>query len=656
MAKPAVRIAALQVLLGLGALAVVGRSTVLQVFEHSAWRKRAEERSTRTRDIVPRRGTIYDRTGTPLAVTYEAYHIRVAVKQLRDTVAAQELLQRTLAIPMADLRRKFNRADIYFDGPYDATRVQPLRGVRGIYLDPIRLRERPMGELAAALVGHTDRTSGRGLGGIEAIYDSALVGRTGREQYVLDGAGRRVPLPRATQVEARAGNDIILTLDHELQGIAEGALRRAVAEFGARGGDVVMLETATGRVRAAVSLRTPPGSNRMVSNTAAIIETNEPGSTAKIFTAAAMHVSHADTTPVDGEGGLWRQQMGRAVREHRDVHRVSGLLTLGEAIQHSSNIAMAKFSLRLPTEQHYLTLRRFGFGTPTGLGFPGEDGGQLRRPAALANPLFTKPSWAQGYEMNVSSVQMAAAYAALANGGMLLAPALIEEIRDPVTGEAIWRHHPDTLRRAVDADVAASMMAYLRMASDSGGTGARAQLDREAVLGKTGTAKVLVNGSYNSGFYRASFAGLYPGSAPRYVIYVMIDRPSIGSYYGGVVAAPIVRSMLQQALALRSAPLEPERRAAVLADPPAPMAVAEPVGPPRLAAFPLTGPMPESDRPREVPAVVGTDLREALHLMHRNGFTVRVVGRGTVRETRPAAGSAAAAGERVTLVAREDRR
>ncbi len=654
MAKPAVRIAALQVLLGISAVAVVGRAVVLQVFEHSAWRKRAEERSTRTRDIVPRRGTIYDRTGTPLAVTYEAYHIRVAVKQLRDTAAAQELLQRTLAVPMADLRRKFSRADIYFDGPYDATRVQPLRGVRGIYLDPVRLRERPMGELAAALVGHTDRTSGRGLGGIEAIYDSTLVGSTGRERYLLDGAGRRVPMPRATQVEARAGNDVILTIDHELQGIAEGALRRAVADFGARGGDVVMLETATGRIRAVVSLRTPPGSNRMVSNTAAIIETNEPGSTAKIFTAAAMHVAHADTTPVDGEGGVWRQQVGRTMREHRDVHRVSGLLTLGEAIQHSSNIAMAKFSLRIPTELHYLTLRRFGFGTPTGLGFPAEDGGLLSRPAALANALFTKPSWSQGYEINVSSVQMAAAYAALANGGMLLAPALVEEVRDPVTGGVIWRHQPDTIRQAVDADIAAQMVTYLRMASDSGGTGTRAQLDREAVLGKTGTAKVLVGGTYNTGLYRASFAGLYPGSNPRYVIYVMIDRPSVGSYYGGVVAAPIVRSMLQQALALRSTPLEPERRAAVLTSAPPPMAVAEPIGPPRIVSFPLTGAMPESDEPREIPAVVGTDLREALHVMHRNGFTVRVVGTGIVRETRPAAGTAAAAGERVTLVAGED--
>jgi cell division protein FtsI (penicillin-binding protein 3) len=449
MAKPAVRIAALQVLLGLGALVVVGRATVLQVFEHSDWRRRAEERGTRTRDIVPRRGTIYDRTGTPLAVTYEAYHIRVAVKQLRDTVAAQELLQRTLNVPIADLRRRFNRSDIYFDGPYDATRVQPLRGVRGIYLDPVRLRERPMGELAAAVVGHTDRTTGRGLGGVEAIFDSALVGRIGRERYILDGAGRRVPLPSAPQVEARAGNDVILTLDHELQGIAEGVLRRAVAEFGARGGDVVMLEAATGRVRAVVSLRTPPGSNRMVSNTAAIIETNEPGSTAKIFTAAAMLEAHADTTPVEGEGGVWRQEVGRTVREHRDVHRVSGLLTLGEAIQHSSNIAMAKFALRLPTEQHYLTLRRFGFGTPSALGFPGEDGGLLQRPAALANPLFTKPSWSQGYEMNVTSVQMAAAYASLANGGVLIAPTLVEEIRDPVTGEAVWFHRPDTLRRTV---------------------------------------------------------------------------------------------------------------------------------------------------------------------------------------------------------------
>jgi cell division protein FtsI (penicillin-binding protein 3) len=646
MAKPATRLGFLQALLALGALAVVVRAFVVQVRQHEVWSERALQRDIRTSRITARRGSIFDRGGMALAATYEAYHVSVAVNELRDPDGDRRLIGRSLGIAPAELVRRFRPAHPYFDGPYDAVQVHPIRSLRGVHFTALHAREHTMGSLARPLLGRTDRESGRGLEGIEAAYDTLLAGTPGVERVWRDGRGRDVPIPGGTVIEPVPGNDLLLTVDHRLQGIAEGALDRGIAEYRAQGGDVVIVDIRTGHLLALASARTPAGGVRPVPNAGALVEPSEPGSTAKIFTAAALLLTGADTTPVYGEGGTWLMEVANN-RPIVDTHREDGFLSLGQAIEVSSNIAMSKFSLGLDAADQYRTLRSFGFGTPPGTGFPAETPGYLPLPATRANLNYTRPSWAMGYEFMASGLQMAMAYAAIANGGVLLSPTLLSEVRRHPTGHVLWRHRPDTVRRVLDAGTASRLMEYLRLATDSGGTGEGAQLERWRVVGKTGTAKLRVDGAYASQ-YRASFAGIFPADAPRFVLYVSIDRPGGDAIYGGAVAAPIVRTILLQALALPDSPLE-TGRGGTLASQPTPPTRREPTGEVRRVAFPLRPDSVREHPPVDVPDVRGWSLREGIHALHRRGLGVRVVGLGNIGRSDPTAGLAVPRGTIVTL-------
>jgi cell division protein FtsI (penicillin-binding protein 3) len=650
MAKPATRLAFLRFVLALGALVVVGRAFAVQVVQHDAWAARATERDLRLRDVPARRGGIYDRRGVTLAATYEAYHVKIAVNELADVAEMRRLITRALGVPAATVARQFRGPYPYFDGPFDAAQVEPIRGRTGVHLEPLLAREYPMGLLARPLIGRIDRENGHGIEGIELGFDSLLTGEPGKERYWRDRNGREVEIPGATVVEPRPGLDVLLTIDHELQGIAEGALRGAVEQFEALGGDVVILDAKSGEVLALASLRTPPGGGVPEAGIAALLAPQEPGSTAKIFTAGAVLAAGRaeDTAWVSGEGGEWRQEVATGhYRSIIDTHREDGLLGLARTIQVSSNIAISKFALRLSGEEQYTTLRAFGFGTAPGTGFPGESPGRLVRPALSPNLRYTQPSWAQGYEFSVTSLQMAAAYAALANGGHVVQPTLVREVRAWPSGEVVWRHRPDTLRRALNGEVTARLIDFLRLASDSGGTGTGAQLDRWEVIGKTGTAKLSLKGGEYIREYRGAFAGLFPGDDPRFVVYVMIDQPGGAVYYGGLVAAPIVRNLLVQALALPNSPLDPGRVVATSAIT-VQRAAPQPDGPPRRFPFPM---LPDST-PAEsftVPDVTGWTVSDAVHAAHRRGLRVRLVGEGHVTRTVPAAGDSIPAGATLTI-------
>jgi cell division protein FtsI (penicillin-binding protein 3) len=321
------------------------------------------------------------------------------------------------------------------------------------------------------------------------------------------------------------------------------------------------------------------------------------------------------------------------------------------AIKHSSNIAMAKFSLRIPFDIHYETLRDFGIGTATGIGFGGEGPGLLRRPAANPNSLLTQPSWAQGYEFNASAVQLATAYGAIANAGVLLAPSLVHEVRDGATGAVVWRHQAEPVRQVVSPAIVDQLLAYLRLATDSGGSGGRARLDRLPVIGKTGTA-VLRNaeGNYQGAGHRASFAGIFPGDDPQVVIYVMIARPRGGEIYGGAIAAPMVRSILQQILATPSSPLDRDDLLERVSLPVVAERV-EPIPPPKLVRLPLAADQNGAARSIAIPELVGQSSRAAIFRLHQLGLTVRLSGAGTIRGSEPAAGTSVTPGTSVTLFA-----
>lgn len=651
MAKPSTRIAFLQGALALAAAAVLAQAFRVSVVQHSVWKARAEQSRSKPRTVRAWRGTIFDRNGAALAVTRVSYHVNVAVQQLRDTSVAIRLLSRALDLPVETVAARVRRSpNAYFHGPYSAQQVNQLRGVKGIYRDPVLDRAYPRSPTAAPFVGGFDRETASGRGGLEAAYDSLLKGVDGLKLLTVDGRGSAFEGPNAVVRPPIRGSDIYLTIDANLQGIAENALDRAITEFEADDGDIVVLDVHTGEVLALASVRTAAGGARRPT-ASAVVEEYEPGSTAKIFTAAAVLQVGADTTPRSGMGGEWNMPIGRGrVRHITDVHRVDGYLTLGETIKHSSNIAITQFAMGLRPEQHYAVLRDFGFGTPANLGFPGEGRGRLRRPDLWENNLLSQGSIAQGYEFMSTAVQMAAAYAVLANGGKLLRPTLVREIRGDSAGASLV-HQPEVIRQVIDAAVANRAMEFLALATDTGGTGTKAQLDRIRVVGKTGTAKLIdENGNYIR-LYRGSFAGVYPGDAPQIVIYVMINKPRGASYYGGRIAAPVVRALLQQGLALHNSPLDRRALTATVAPPPARPRSREPAAPTQVVVVHAGTVRAPTAIPVVLPPLRGLDLREAALALHREGLVVRSVGRGIVRASVPASGETTRTGGVVTVYA-----
>ena len=378
----------------------------------------------------------------------------------------------------------------------------------------------------------------------------------------------------------------------------------------------------------------------------------EPGSTAKLFTAAALLLHHRvdSTEKVFAEGGTWFMPVTQSGRTRRitDAHAVQGSLTLAQAIQVSSNIAMAKFSSRLSPEEQYEMLRDFGFGTPTGVEFPSEARGRLERPDRW-EPAYTRASVAMGYEFGVTPVQLAAAYGAIARDGILVAPTLVREVRDP-DGRVIYRHTPEPVRRVVPVEIAVRLREYLREAAGQGGTGEEAQLVNYAVLGKTGTAVRFADGHYVRGEYTASFAAIFPADDPQLVVIVKIDNPK-GRYYGGLTAAPVTRSMLQQALASHRVAIDRARLAERDTVPEAVPETDPGAGHSRsVVAVSLPYHPVDSTPPRlPVPSVTGRSVREAALALHRRGFRVSLQGLGEVVRTVPAGGEVAQRGSSVTV-------
>ncbi len=653
MAKPAARIAAIQVGFALGVLALLVRAVQLQIVDGETWAREAERTRTERRVLPARRGALYDRNGVPLAVTQEFYHVGIAPNELDDPAAAFRTLARSLGVSAATLDREFRARKrwIYLHGPYNATQVQPLRSLSGVHLEGAFQRFYPSRELARPVIGGL-RPDGTGGGaGLELALDSILTGRPGEAVLLKDRAGRRYDSPSRQVRDPVPGHDVVLTLDAELQEIAERGLADALEEMKAEGGDVVFLDPKTGELLALASRQVHEGAAPRAS---AFTDPFEPGSTAKLFTAAALlrHGLVDSADAVFGEGGVWQMAVTRSGRVRRriaDVHAHRGNLTLAEAIRTSSNIAMAKFSLRLTPEQQFETLRDFGFGTPTGAEFPSESRGRLAPPDRWQS-MYTRASLAMGYELGVTPVQLAAAYGVIANAGVLMAPTLVREVRS-ASGAVLFAREPEPVRRVISPEVARRLQEFLRGAVGEGGTGTEAQLANYPVLGKTGTARRYEEGGYVAGKYTSTFAAIFPADDPQLVVIVKIDNPK-GSYYGGRTAAPVTRTMLQQALASRRVAIDRARLAAPdtrAMTPPDQAASGAPASKPvTVVALPYRAPQRSSELVA-VPHVAGRSVRSAALALHRRGFRVSLRGMGRVVRTAPAAGEPAPPGASVTV-------
>jgi cell division protein FtsI (penicillin-binding protein 3) len=651
MAKPLARIVAIQFGFTLGVAAIIARAVQLQLIQGDRWAEQAQLQRTERVVLPARRGALYDRNGVPLAVSQEFFHVGIAPNELANPRSTGQLLSRQLGVPWPTLQHDLrSKRWIYYHGPFTATQVQRLRRLDGVHLTRDSQRFYPSRTLARPIIGGLSPDGPSGAAGLELSLDSILTGQPGEAVLLKDRAGRRYDSPARVIREPVPGSDVILTIDAELQEIAERGLEEALRAMKAAGGDIVFLDPTSGQLLALASHQAS-GHGARVPRASTFTDPFEPGSTAKLFTAAAllMHRRVDNNDAVFAEGGYWRMPIASSgrVRIIADAHKTTGTLTLARTIQVSSNVGMAKFSSRLSPEEQFEMLRDFGFGTLTGAEFPSESRGRLARPDKW-QPQYTRASMAMGYELGVTPVQLAAAYGAIANDGLLLTPTLVREIRSP-SGDMLYKHEPEPVRRVITPEIAARLRQFLKGAVGEGGTGEEAQLVNYSLLGKTGTAVRFEGGRYIRGEYTASFAALFPADHPQLVVIVKIDNPQ-GNYYGGLTAAPVTRTMLQQALASRRVAIDRSRLTVhdnVSRGEPSP--VTTPVS---MARVVLSWPFEVADvkvKPLPIPGVVGQSVREAALALHRRGFRVNLRGLGRVSRTAPPGGELALPGTAVAV-------
>jgi cell division protein FtsI (penicillin-binding protein 3) len=632
------------------AVALLLRAAHVQIWQGGEWEARAKRQHFAQANVPAPRGDILDASGTALVESRARVKINLAPGELRpkDRKAVTATLTR-LGVPAATRRRAIDRRLkwVPIPGRYLAVDIEQIARIRGVYAEPAMERVTSASRGTLSLIGRVD-ASGVATDGLERALDHLLRGEQGEAQLARDVTGNTFASPSASKLEARPGNTIVLTIDRRLQDIAERALESAVQRLEARGGDIVVLDPNSGEIRALASYQ---ADGRFTSSTP-LTEPFEPGSTIKPILASRL-IGRGLASPdevIETYSGTYEIN-GRTITDDHPAPR----LALRDVIALSSNIGIVRFAERLTPAEEFETLRDFGFGMPSGLPYPSEAAGRLYSPKQWSK--MSAASMAMGYEMSVTSVQLAAAYASIANGGELLEPALVKEIRSS-EGSTVFRHERRVVRRVMEPKVAAQVREMLVGVVESG-TAKDAITTAGTLAGKTGTARLTLAGrGYTAREHLASFVGMFPAEKPQLVILVKLVNPN-GSY-GGRTAAPVSKEVVEAAVAARSIALgrrEPPVTNMFAAND-VELEPAEPVvekaanGDVGSAAYVIALDSPSVAVParvdaRPVPDVSGLPMRGAVFALHRAGFRVRLAGAG--RGTSPAAGTLRKPGTMVDL-------
>jgi cell division protein FtsI (penicillin-binding protein 3) len=626
--------------------AVLGRAVVLQVYEQERLRELAQDQYVRQIEIPARRGDIFDRHGVPLAQSVEVDSIWVDPSLLPNPGSNARSLARALHLEPDELKARFARAKRFAwvkrqAKPDEVSSVKALElpGV-GFTKEPRRFY--PHRELAAQVIGIAGM-DGSGLEGLELAFDQELSGHNLQLLGLRDAKGRKLLTQGTFYPPNRQGASITLTLDRQIQYFSEKALSKAVEDAKALSGMAVVLDPRTGEILSLVSYpsfnpNTPlEGSKELFRNRAAL-DVFEPGSTFKSFSiAAALNEGAIKAEDVFYcEDGAW-DVGGHTIH---DTHP-HGWLSPAKILQVSSNIGAAKVAQVLGRERLVRYYQRFGFGDRVGLGLSGEPRGAVPFPKAdvsLATMAF-------GHGVSATAVQLAAAYAALANGGILMRPWLVAKVTDP-DGVVLLDKRPTEVARAVSARTAKQIVSMLESVVEKEGTAPRAKMAEYRVAGKTGTAQKVdpVAGGYSDKRI-ASFAGIVPAEDPRAVVLVVIDEPK-NDVYGGHVAAPAFKEITAAVMAYLGVPVSrPRASGLALAVNSAEREESRPRAQPAAAEI--------TDRTERgtvrVPDLQGKLSHDAVERLLAAALQPRLSGTGRVVSQLPPAGSLVEKGSRVTI-------
>jgi cell division protein FtsI (penicillin-binding protein 3) len=536
------------VLLFIAFAALIARAFWVQIANQDFYAGQGQKRYQRTIALGATRGSIVDRHGALLAVSLASYEIWANPKRLAEIDYPP--LAKLLDMPLSELRRRLSNERSFVllkrqIDPETASRIDAL-GIDGITQIADSKRFYPEGESAAHVVGFTN-IEDRGQEGIELATNGRLSGTAGQREVIRDRLGRIVSDTRPL-VPARHGATIELTIDRRIQQLAFGQLKAAVVANHAQAGSIVVLDARNGEILALANYPSfdPNDRTRLTGKqlrNRAVIDTFEPGSTVKPL-VVALSIDAGKVRPqtvIDTSPGWYK--IGPAVIHDTSNH---GALTVAQALQKSSNVALAKLALNLPPRTIWDKYQEYGIGRAPELAFPGVASGRLR-PYKRWRPI-EQATMAYGYGLSMSLLQIAQMYTAYANDGTLHPVSLLRD----AGAAADDPQHPG--HRVTTPATAAAIRSMLEMAVGEGGTGRAARVDGYRIGGKTGTARKQVGASYAKGKYRALFAGMAPMSDPRLIVAVMIDEPAGKGYYGGTVAGPVFSSVTSGALQLLGVP------------------------------------------------------------------------------------------------------
>ena len=625
---------------------LIARAGFLQLLPNDRLKSLERRQFETVVTLSPRRGDVLDRNGHELAVSMATYSLFADPKIVEQPRRVAKILARELRRPVKELEEKLrNRRKRFVWVERQLTKatrdtIGELK-IRGLGFIEESQRIYPNERLLSHVLGFVGG-DGQGLEGLELRYNDQLQAASKRVSMRRDARGRPLIVNGQIFNQVPDGNEVQLTIDRELQFIVEQELAQAVRDHAADSAVAVVLDAQTSEVLAMASSPTfDPNRSAEVSlerkRNRAVTDSFEPGSTMKTFViAGALNKGLIEpNSRFDCEGGVMR--IGKRVIRESDKNHKFQALTVNEILAVSSNIGSAKIAFKLGSEGVLETYKAFGFGDRSGVDLPGEARGIVQalpwHDHLLANISF-------GHGIAATPLQIANAYAAIANGGWLKQPYIVKAVRDRESGE-VTEAKPKTLRRVLSEDQAAKMRIMLASVTSSEiGTGANARVPGFPVAGKTGTAqKVNPNGrGYLPGGYISSFAGFLPANDPKYVIYVAVDRPR-REYYGATVAAPVFARIAK--FAVRRAGLAP---VLITQEHVVPKARRAPnkaaLNPGRLPT--IAGVSASTDPSflnSTVPDLNGLTLREVMSRVTGTDVIVRVHGQGFVTHTVPSSGA-----------------
>ena len=605
---------------------LLGRLGYLQVWKHDEYARLAENQHAKTVPLRPKRGPILDRGGQPLAVSSRADTLYVSPGKVEDAGRLAARLAPILGEPPRDIARRLAVSRKFAPvrrrlTPDMARRVRELKDASLTLVDD-SLRLYPNRELAAQLIGF-EGADGKGLAGVEQVWDAHLAGLEGRAVVERDALGREVTGAPTVLKPSVAGQGVMLTIDATIQYLAEKEVDAAWRRTRAKSAMAVAMDPRTGEILA-MAIRPTYNPNAFTSATdgdrraRAVTDPFEPGSTFKVIMAASA-LEEGVVRPTDRIFG----ENGAITVANATIHdwKKYGWLTFAEVLQNSSNVGSIKIGMQLGKERYYRYMTAFGFGSPTNLGLPGESRGQLRAPAQWSG--LSLATMSIGQEISVTAVQMVAAFSAVANGGRLMQPQIVRAVLD-AQGRELRSFEPKTVRQVISPETARTLTEMM-VNVVANGTGRQAAIPGYDVAGKTGTAQKMdpATKRYSRAPGVLSFVGFVPADDPRLAMIVLLDEPK-NEKWGSEAAAPMFAAIGREALRYLNVPPRDSS--------PVPIVRGE-----------ITAAV-AGEGQAVMPRLAGLSLRQAMEALAPFGVRLEITGRGVVTGQSPPAGAPLPAG------------